>query len=948
MRPLRFRYLSFQDPLLQPEEWCDRDAWLIFPTQVSRNTARRQLQPFWSLSRLRLVTMEEFKEQLFSTPLPLLREEKRTLAFFASLDNQARDFFRIHSYFQSIDLANQFFSLWEESSEAGLNLETAAATLAAAGAELLPWQEKTLQELIRIRGLYSAWIGAHGFSDRIFNRGAERFDVSPCPRADEIVLVNILHLTGLEKWLLRQLAAADRQVTLLCQLPSRLMDEETLSPRPFTAAELGTTAGRQITILECPNTFALYIRFIAAAAQHGITHAVDVTPQPCAIHHLLSPGQFRLPASSAMSGTTLYRFFSVLRDLLEALVWDSTAGTLLLPLPALLAAFECTEFSHPLLGEGDAVQNARQQERAITLLHQLQSEDYLYLDLEGRFFQTQQRPRRDLEPLATPLLRLLQRMMEVQDLAGFSRLIDDPEGVPIRRILSGHENRFTNLLQLFYQTLADFTAIGSLGIMDDWRSLLPGESRTTAARAILRLFLDYIKSVRVRYEWNSDRQNQIEFLNFGEIGNLTFEHLALLRVTEGQLPRTRSAPWLLNEQQRSLLGFDSADDLRLREKYAFFRLALATPQLFIFTIKNISKNIEPGSFVEELCIACPDMVTRESLPDVHYREFCRQFFTTNTRAARPAALRGERPDFFILPFEPAADFPEGQWRLSFSAYSQLRKNPFAYAVRTVARVPDWPDSWEAGLNPRLLGKIAQAVFDACWLRFIKDALPFSTFERIFTHYGEAAIADLFSRSSDLYFKLPKNHELTYFREFILPLIRASCQTFYTQLHERFQLDRMAPRVYPEAGFTSETEKTPKLFLTAAASGLPLDLFLLGRADLRIEYGEPVQAFLVDYKTGQYEEEQLWFYELFYYLIEQPEMLNRVHSCIYKILQSRFEGYYKKRMKKQTKQEVLTQFRLEIAATLQEIAAAGYHPPDRSARDLDHLHDMIRMEIFHPR
>lgn len=947
MPPFRFRYLSFEEPLLSPEEWTGRDALLLFTGEAGRNAARRILQTGWELNGLRLLTLEEFEELLFIAPSPLLKEEKRTLAFYASLDAGARDHFRISSYFQSIEPANHFFSFCEEAGEALMDIEAVPRDLAAAGAELLPWQEKSLRMLLHIRELYLAFISRHGFSDRIFIRREENIDYAFCDPFTEIVLVNPFHITPLINSVLRLLAGRGIAITFICQLPPHLMDEAALQVRPFMAADLGPAAFRKITLHKCCNEFALYARFIETAAQNHIPHAVDVSLQPPAFHHLLSPARFRLPASFPMSETTLYHFFATLGALFEELIWESQAGCLLLPLPALLDAVLAPAFYQPLLDSDDPEERAAEQERLIALLHKLQEQDYLYLDLQGRFFDSASRERRELESLVRPVLRLLEKLLAVQDPASFVRLISDPEEVPVRRIVPEKERCCTTLVELFYQSLADFSALGELGLIAKWNTLFPGESRTTTARGLLRLFLEYIKSMRVRFEWDGDRRNQIEFISFAEARDLTFERLALLQVVEGQLPRTRSVPWLLTEQQRALLGLATSDDIRLREKYAFFRLALSTRELDLFTIENIGKNIQPSSFVEELGLAFSDHFHSITHPDLDYRDFGRQLFRDRGHQRPPLPVR-EQEDFFTLPFDATADFPAGEWRLAFYTWEQLKRNPFEYALRTVAGVPDWPSRWQAEWTQKLLGKVAQEVFDLCWYHFKQDALPFSTFERIFDRYGEKAIASLFNDQADLYFKLPKNHGLAYFREFVLPRIRSSCAFFYQQLHTRFQLDRENPRVYPEKEFTSARETTPKLLLAAAESGLPLDVLLTGCADLRIEYGEPMSAFLIDYKTGtDYKDDQLWFYELFYYLLDNPTMMERVHSCFYRILDQRFDKLHKS-TKKLGKADFLAKFRSDIAHTLLEICTEGYQPARRRSWKEKDVDDIIRMEIFHPR
>ena len=91
--------------------------------------------------------MEEMKELLFISDKPLLKEEKRTLAFYASLTEKDKEFFRINNYFQSIELAQHFFDLWEEFNDELVNENINKERFETYNAELLGWQKKTFDKL---------------------------------------------------------------------------------------------------------------------------------------------------------------------------------------------------------------------------------------------------------------------------------------------------------------------------------------------------------------------------------------------------------------------------------------------------------------------------------------------------------------------------------------------------------------------------------------------------------------------------------------------------------------------------------------------------------------------------------------------------------------------------------------------------------------------------------
>ena len=53
--------------------------------------------------------MQELKDMIFNSKYPILREEKRILIFYKILTEEEREFFGIRTYFDSIDIANNFF-----------------------------------------------------------------------------------------------------------------------------------------------------------------------------------------------------------------------------------------------------------------------------------------------------------------------------------------------------------------------------------------------------------------------------------------------------------------------------------------------------------------------------------------------------------------------------------------------------------------------------------------------------------------------------------------------------------------------------------------------------------------------------------------------------------------------------------------------------------------------
>lgn len=75
--------------------------------------ARRVSEQIFEISPT-LITMEEFKERIFYTDKIILKEAKRILAFFKCLPENLKEELGISTYYDVIDLANNFFAYYRE------------------------------------------------------------------------------------------------------------------------------------------------------------------------------------------------------------------------------------------------------------------------------------------------------------------------------------------------------------------------------------------------------------------------------------------------------------------------------------------------------------------------------------------------------------------------------------------------------------------------------------------------------------------------------------------------------------------------------------------------------------------------------------------------------------------------------------------------------------------
>ena len=141
----------------------------LFPTVQSRNLALKRFQENWQFSNIEFVTFEDWKYSLFEIETPLLKEEKRSLAWFLSLEDKHKDLFRITDYFSSIEMGNKFFSFWEETNEE-LITEEQIYTVLEQKKSAANWQTDSFDALIDIKNKYLSFLKTMNFNDKIFHQ----------------------------------------------------------------------------------------------------------------------------------------------------------------------------------------------------------------------------------------------------------------------------------------------------------------------------------------------------------------------------------------------------------------------------------------------------------------------------------------------------------------------------------------------------------------------------------------------------------------------------------------------------------------------------------------------------------------------------------------------------------------------------------------------------------
>ena len=315
------KYISLNQNILQAAlmELDSGKCLLLFPTRKSKQQAQKMYQSSWDFSEHKFLTMDEWKDKIFHSKLPILKEEKRTLMFYRALTKDNKDSFRIKTYFQSIELANNFFNFWEEIAEEMISEDYIDEVLFSKNTAN-DWQLNTFEQLLQIREQYHDLLLKEQFSDTIFLREIKelQFDLS----FDKIIVVNQFYFTKLEKNILREF---DEKVLIYLQIPQEFYNEEELTFKEnFYAGVLQSVLKQKIKVITSSEQFQMIGDLLSIIDLQQNNTIIDFKFNSRSYAGFLSRKHYSISNTLPFSGTSLFRFFQTLQELLHSIVWEGT------------------------------------------------------------------------------------------------------------------------------------------------------------------------------------------------------------------------------------------------------------------------------------------------------------------------------------------------------------------------------------------------------------------------------------------------------------------------------------------------------------------------------------------------------------------------------------------------------------------------------------------------
>ncbi len=926
---------------------------IVFPTRVAADLARQRWQPDWQFEDCEFIAIEDLKDLLLDPGTPCATDDKRLLCLYQALTKEDREHFHIGSYFDSVGWGQNWFQFFEELCDEAVDADLLRDCAGNFNVNLLAWQEEYLQRILDVRQQYRESLLVPGLTDQIFAWQPDGITITGT--GYRYVFVNQYYWSRLEKAMLSALEEAGNEIVLIEQFSPGRASERNLEARDLDLAVLTEDAirTREVELVECSNPGQMVLAFLAE-------HAPAVEPlQASAVlvdrrfstswyRHWFDPGQFSLPHRRDFVQSGVYWFLHTLQTQLAAL--NESRGETLLPLRLVAAAASNPAFLAYYHTDWDEAGRTAVMDE----LRHLFDQDILYADSRLRVLDSWEGKRefRWLPSLLQPHFELLEELASVATPAQLVALVDAPGGLAIRAMCSMEELQGSDVLERFYERLSNFASLERLAVVEDWATFFSCDKNALAAN-LLRLLLEDLASAPVRELRPAPGDKpRIEISNLLDLRNLNYDTVAILHGVEGEYPSNPEPAWLFNERQRQRLGLKSYPLLRQRERYYFFRQVFSARRVLIYSYRNQEQNIEPGSFVTELQSFLeglprfgPKLEPRRINPEISALYQARKRLCANwaretwpSPVACDCGLDRELPDeFFVLPPAPTRDFDPGHClRASYQSLSQLDKNPFAWYIKQLRHLRRIELRPPETLNRKLFGALLHY-----WLACVLPSDPGRCYRLADlaacledTDFLSQKLQSVIS-SVNYRYKLPHNYN----QEFLTEVIAACLVESVRRFHQEFLASTLRDEawlVLPEPERRDWNDEDYKTLCSQSHSGTEYCLKIRGQADLRLE--SPTRCVIVDFKTGGHEDDQLLFYEWYYYLLNDSLDDRELRSIFWMILRHEIEG--------ETNPNKREKWRTRMRELLANCLTQGYPQAPKVANRRE-LTGITRADLYRP-
>ena len=808
MKQIKYNYLNYNqltnNELLSTIEKIPEDTLII----VENELAKKQYSSYINKGQLRIktniISFEDFLDKIFISNRKILRDIKRFFLFYSYLKDETKKKFNITSYFDCIEIADDFFEFFSyiKNKEDLDNLN------------LSKWQEEKFELFFEIKNEMDKFLNENAYlpSDWLYSITNLKLDF--LKKYKKLVFFDIVDFPYNFSKILETLKNYyDIEITL--QMEDKDFNKDKLKLNKVSLIDKKL----DIELVKYSNELELYTMILSK--QYDNYYTTDANKED-------KYSIFTKSNKFYLNDTKFYKIIEAYLNLLNGIDYKNRnlIDIFLVKENIFNSAF--MEFY------GLDVEDYKCFEKII-------SRDYRYISLTLLKEEYYSHFLNDDENLKTKLnlifetLNSIEKINDISDLNSFLCANFFNSKTDINFFI---ENKFDSLYDKIYEVLGLLNSNENIEFFNNFNSFF----KTNIGKNIFTLFFNYLNKIDIySVENNKNKDKELKNLNLIKYSAKNIENSALLYADSQSLPKTKVNNTMFTEQQKIKLALKTNEEEILIQKYRFFQNILNLDKITVYSLVNQDINIDFSPFIYEL-------INKYSAKELDISDL-KGFFKACYLQNKTEVFKKEKV-FFRAFSKKNTDFINNTLTIGAYDYILLKKNETFFFLDKICGIESISETSPVnGISPKVLGNILhktlEDIFKTNWKNILNDSNKLLLSKEEIKKYLEKYIWQ-----ENL--KIENFMEL-YLNEVLFPRLIDNIEKFLEVLHEELK-DTKIKRI------EAEKESTTKNVAYLEHKGI--QIVLNGRADLLIETEKA--RYIIDFKTGSYDKNQLEFYALMFY------------------------------------------------------------------------------------
>ena len=785
----------------------------------------------------------DFYENLFVTDKIVVKEEKQVVLFYNSLNEKLKKKLEVSSYYDIIDIAYNYYNLFAELQEYKIDLEKV---------ELEKWQEELFETLKMVDEKVKETCQLKGLILPYMLRNVENISNNFLKRYKKIYFVNKVKFSPFEKEIVEKFEEKGLIVENILQLSENDFNEKELKISEnfsLPAKEIFDKKNINVEIHEFSSKFGELLGLVRKLEEvekenrkvskenddlkenYRIFEAQENAEEAKSDYQLLRQKKISSNLEITMKDTKIYRILNLIYNLLDNVkeIDRKDKGKLLL--------FRVKDFydaykSNDLLEIFDL-------KESYYIFQDLVSKDYKYISKE------------ELERINQEVLEKLekenqkekfkeiynQRMAAVCKIIKFVEKLEEIYGYTtlkeysdyLEKIYLDNEKKVKqdkNVKDKYFEALSEMVVLEDFSFDNLWDKFF----NENVSANLLKLFLKYLdkKSIGLTLEDSAEDESEDSFSinSFENISENTKENVIILNLQDS-FPKVKIHNFLFSKVQRAKMGLPTSDDKKLIELFKIYQNILAAKNVYLAYVKDLEKNIDSASVIEELKLKYGIEVTKGEISEAEELYFVKKYFLKDRKEKWEKKEIGE---FIPSKLEKNLEKIRNE-KLSLGYYSFEKMRDFEYGYYLEKAIGEQEvEEIEDEINVKIFGTIIHAFYENVVMEN-KVALENKTYEIDRNQLSEILRKVL--NSFD--YKVPKEY-LEFYKKVSFEEILNSAEKYFKELIEKLEAEKDI-EIHFEERIKLSSEK--ELFE---------NVFINGVTDLHIRTSD--KDYLFDYKSGK--------------------------------------------------------------------------------------------------